>query len=30
MSNITLHIDLGQDTVTTTSPTQVVVSQTVE
>lgn len=30
MSNITLHIDLGQDTVTTTSPTQVVSRNTRE
>lgn len=30
MSNITLHVDLGQDTVSTTSPTQVVSRNTRE
>jgi hypothetical protein len=30
MSNITLHVDLGQDTITTTSPTQVVSRNTRE
>jgi hypothetical protein len=30
MSNITLHVDLGQDTVTTTSPIQVVSRNTRE
>jgi hypothetical protein len=30
MSNITLHVELGQDTVMTTSPTQVVARNTRE
>ena len=30
MSNITLHVDLGQDTILTTSPTQVVSRNTRE
>lgn len=28
MSNVSLHVDLGQDTVMTTSPTQVVAKET--